>query len=187
MAAGDRYQVKFIVEHRDQPARIEIKSGNVRDLFFLQIGDYKDDLEELFPNHRCISNLVLDIDFEGNEDVSYIIRFVPLCRFEVRLYLGTRYDAKFLEFHTDDPAEILPWAEKHGQVVEPELTSYFVHRGYASRNIQEFYRREFPEELLEIMRKFPDFLERLYRSKRKRYLEDFQAIFLELMAKPVNT
>lgn len=182
MATEDRFHVKFIIEHTDRPAEIEFQSGNHSTDFFRQMWSYLNKMESSHLHHRCISSLRWGILDANRREVSYIVRFVPLKRFEVTMFLDGERELPPIELHTDNAAEILPWVTKQGRRIVLDSVIYYACKGFTCSCLVEEPEDRAPERLSRIMATFPEYLQRWETYERKRVGKTYEAMFIQFQS-----
>lgn len=181
-AREDRFHVKFIIEHNDKPAEIDIKSGNHSTNFFRRMWSYINMLENSHLHHRCVSNLRWGQLAPNRRDVSYIVRFVPLRRFTVNMYIDYERKLEPLELHTDDPTEILPWVERQGRRLLADTFCFYPCKGFTCTGLWDYYDETKPEQLAAILAELPAFLERQEAFQKGRLGRTYESMFVVFCA-----
>lgn len=178
----DEYHIEIIIEHNDKPTVSEIRSGYNQEALFWTTSLY---IETLLPSlkcHRCVRDLASVFDLP--DDLYTAVRFVPLKRFEVKIYLdGKHTENDVVKLHTDNPTDIMDWLKANNRQIVGESIEYYACKGYCYRSIWEFYDRKNPEELQEILLDFPAFLEERYAREMARCQGQMEAIYLEFNTK----
>lgn len=161
-----RFHAKIIIERRDGPMTTEIISGNHSTHFFHYVWQHVTDIEEAHPRHRrldLIGNGTLHIN---RRDVSYIVRFVPLERFQVYIISEAGCD-RFL--CTDDATEIVPWVRKQGLRIVVGSTMRRANKKHACGQLCIGSDGELAAAL-----------EQTEAHEKKRLCEDYEAMYVRL-------
>lgn len=187
MAAEDRFHVKIIIEHKDRPAEIEVKAGNHSKLFFFDMWEHLRSIQNSHTSHRFIGALPWNALAANRREVSYIMRFVPLCRFEVTMYLDRYHRSSPMHLHTDDPDQILPWVSKHGRKIDPSSVGMYVCKGFTQDRLDEYCAASNPEELERIVADLPAILRKMEAHERERHRKKYEAMFVQFTAEPGPT
>lgn len=178
MDPEDRFHVKIIIEHTDRPAEFEIQSGNHSTDFFRWMWSYLAKMEASHRRHRCISSLLWGILDDNRREISYIVRFVPLKRFEVTMLLKGEHKLPPATLHTDNAAEILPWVENQGRRIIMRTVGLYPCEGMAMMPLAGFGYKETPESLQQLRADFAVSLERWEDHGRKRCGDSYEAMFV---------